>query len=55
MSKYEMLKNKKNYCEAMARAHSDDDRLTKFYINAAAGFQLRLDSLTVQEAGEIAG
>ena len=50
MTRYEFLKNQKSYCLLMARAHADDPKLAKFYNNAAEGYQIKINKLTVQEA-----
>ena len=52
MTTYEFLKNQKNYCLLMARAHADDPKLAKFYNNAAEGYEIKIKKLTVEEAAK---
>ena len=50
MTRYEFLKSQKEYCLLMARTHASDPKLAQFYNNAAEGYQIKINKLTVQEA-----
>lgn len=52
MTKYEYFKTSKTHCENMAKEYQNDEALFKFYMKAAAGFQLKLEALTIAEAEE---
>lgn len=53
MTKYEALEAKRNYCLVMAKYYESesDTKLTDFYYNAAEGFKIKQQKLTVAEAG----
>lgn len=53
MTKYEALEAKRNYCLVMAKYYESesDKKLTDFYYNAAEGFKIKQQKLTVAEAG----
>lgn len=49
MTVYEDLKHKQENAIRMA-LQNDDENLKKFYINAAIGFQKRINRLSIEEA-----
>lgn len=49
MTVYEDLKHKQENAIRMA-LHIEDENLKKFYINAAIGFQQKLNRLSIEEA-----
>ena len=49
MSRYEYLDEMAQAC-AMKAAQQTDERLKTFYTNAAHGFEIRRDAMTVTEA-----
>lgn len=51
MTKFENLKNKENKCIAKA-IETTDEKLKKFFYNAAEGFRIKIAKLTIKEAGE---
>lgn len=52
MTKYEYYQHEKEYCEEMAKQNKNDPALYTFYINAAAGFEIKKNKLSVTEAAE---
>jgi len=52
MTTYEYYQHEKEYCEEMAVLHADDTALFKFYRNAAAGFEIKKNKLTLNEAAK---
>ena len=48
MTVYEDLKHKQENAIRMA-LHNEDENLKKFYINAAIGFQQKLNRLSIEE------
>ena len=54
MTKFEMYTAEKEYCESMAKTFYDngDVKMSQFYWNAALGFKMKQDKLSIQEAGE---
>ena len=51
MTKFEQLKDKENKCIAKA-IETNDDKLKKFFYNAAEGFRIKIEKLKIKEAGE---
>lgn len=52
MTTYEYYQHEKEYCEKMAALHADDPALLRFYRNAAAGFEIKKNKLTLNEAAK---
>lgn len=52
MTIYELYQHEKEYCYKMAVQHADDPALFKFYRNAAAGFEIKQNKLTLNEAAK---
>lgn len=52
MTTYEFLQKQKEHCEQMARIKKDDPALFIFYTNAAAGFEIKQNKLTLAEAAK---
>ena len=54
MTKYEILIEKMNFCGAKADSASGfDEKLHKFYQNAAEGFRMKIGNLTLETASKI--
>lgn len=49
---YELYEHEKEYCELMAKKFCYDANLFNFYLNAAAGFEIKQSKLTLQEAAQ---
>lgn len=49
MTKFENLKDKENKCIAKA-IETTDEKLKKFFYNAAEGFRIKISKLTIKEA-----
>ena len=52
MTKYEYYTQQKERCEEMARKYINDFFLYVFYRNAAKGYAIKRNKLTLQEAAE---
>ena len=57
MTKYEILMDRMDYCSEKASENEgnlfSDDRMARFWKNASLGFQIKIENMSLEDAGRV--